>query len=160
MEQQRQFNEINVNTRRRMYEDRIKIFNDQFNHSKNSSSSQRSSLESSKSIDVNPPHIYQAPLSAKAYESMTNITPKNSLTPIKGANSREKMPSKPRIPIIRDKSAPNTSHLDSSLSRRTTTVGQVQSDVDKAKLKSSEDRYKRNLKKRGGKKTTLVEAYV
>ncbi|CAF4940077.1 unnamed protein product, partial [Rotaria magnacalcarata] len=54
---------------------------------------------------------------------------------------KEKTLSRPRLPIIRDKSAPNAPYLNPSLSRRTTASGQSRSDIENAKLKFYEDRY-------------------
>jgi hypothetical protein len=50
---------------------------------------------------------------------------------------------KPRIPIIRDKSAPNSTGL-----RRTTMIGQSEIALEKTKLKSFEDKYRKTIKKR------------
>jgi regulating synaptic membrane exocytosis protein 2 len=146
-QQQRSFNENNLNEKRQMYEDRIQIFNNEAKRAINpnpSSASQRTSFQSSKSIDTDSPHLHQIPLSTKNYESMTNLTPKMP------ANSglKEKTLSRPKIPIIRDKSAPNTPYLNPALSRRTTSAGQHRVDLEKAKLKSFEEKYRKNTKKR------------
>jgi hypothetical protein len=50
---------------------------------------------------------------------------------------------KARIPIIRDKSAPN-----STVSRRTTMIEQSETDIEKPKLKNFEDKYRKTIKKR------------
>jgi len=50
---------------------------------------------------------------------------------------------KPRIPIIRDKSVPNSTGL-----RRTTMIGQSEIALEKTKLKSFEDKYRKTIKKR------------
>jgi hypothetical protein len=147
-QQQRSLNETNLNEKRQMYEDRIQIFNNEVNRSINpnpSSPSQRSSFQSSKSIDIDSPHLDQIPLSTKPYESMTNLRQKIPLN----SGLKEKTLSRPRIPIIRDKSAPNTPYLNPVLSRRTTSAGQHRIDLEKTKLKSFEEKYRKNLKKRG-----------
>ncbi len=148
MQQQRSFNETNLNEKRQMYEDRIQIFNNESNRAINpnpSSSSQRSSFQSSKSIDTDSSHLYQTSLPTKSYESMTNLTHKLPVNP----GLKEKTLSRPKIPIIRDKSAPNTPYLNPVLSRRTTSAGQHRIDIEKTKIKSVEDKYRKSLKKRG-----------
>ena len=144
MQQQRTLNE--TNEKRLMYEDRIQIFSNEANQIP-PASFQRS-FQSSKSIDTDSPHLHQVPLATKAYESMTNLTQKvPSMTT--NSNLKEKTLSRPRIPIIRDKSAPNTPFLNPVLSRRTTSAGQHRIDIEKAKVKSFEEKYRKNLKKRG-----------
>jgi hypothetical protein len=76
---------------------------------------------------------------------MTNLRQKIPLN----SGLKEKTLSRPRIPIIRDKSAPNTPYLNPVLSRRTTSAGQHRIDLEKTKLKSFEEKYRKNLKKRG-----------
>jgi hypothetical protein len=49
---------------------------------------------------------------------------------------------KPRIPIIRDKSVPN-----STITRRTTMIGQSEINLDKTKLKSFDDKHRKTIKK-------------
>jgi hypothetical protein len=145
---QRSLNETNLNEKRQMYENRIKIFHNESNRTINpnpSSTSQRSSFQSSKSIDTDSPHIYQTSLPTKAYESMTNLTQKIPLN----SGLKEKTLSRPRIPIIREKNVPNTPYLNPALSRRTTSAGQHRIDLEKTKLKSFEEKYRKNLKKRG-----------
>lgn len=148
-QQQRSLNETNINEKRQMYENRIQIFNNEGNRTINpmqSSTSQRSSFQSSKSIDTDSPHHHQPPLSTKTYESMTNLTTKKIPS---SSGLKEKTLSRPKIPIIRDKSAPNTPYLNPTLSRRTTSAGQHRIDMEKTKLKSFEEKYRKNLKKRG-----------
>ncbi|CAF0942842.1 unnamed protein product [Rotaria sp. Silwood1] len=162
-QQQRTLNETNINEKRQMYEDRIQIFNNESNRPINkisTISSQRSSFQSSKSIDTDSPHIHQTSISIKPYDSMTNLTEKPSsttttTTTINSGLLKEKTPSRPRIPIIRDKSAPNPPYLNPSLTRRTTTTtsGQSRLDMEKAKLKSFEERYRKNIKKRDSSET-------
>lgn len=156
-QQQRAFNETNLNEKRLMYEDRIQIFNNEANYPKSqmpSISSQRSSFQSSKSIDNDSPHIHQTTMSSKPYESMTNLVHKplpttTTISTINSNLSKAKATSKPKIPIIRDKSAPNAPYLNPSLTRRTTTTAQSRTDSEKTKLKSFEERYRKNMKKRG-----------
>ncbi|CAF2677501.1 unnamed protein product, partial [Rotaria sp. Silwood2] len=161
-QQQRTLNETNLNEKRLMYEDRIQIFNNEANRPISkipSISSQRTSFQSSKSIDTDSPNIHQTSILPKPYDSMTNLTEKPSsvisstttkatTTTTNSGLLKEKTPSRPRIPIIRDKSAPNAPYLNPSLSRRTTTAGQARMDIEKSKLKSFEERYKKNIKKR------------
>jgi hypothetical protein len=147
-QRQRSFNENNLNEKRQMYEDRIQIFNNEAKRSINpnpSSVSQRTSFQSSKSIDTDAPHLHKTPLSTKNFESMTNLTPKMPVN----SGLKEKTLSRPKIPIIRDKSAPNTPYLNPVLSRRTTSAGQHRVDIEKTKLKSFEEKYRKSLKKRG-----------
>ena len=139
--------------KRQMYEDRIQIFNNEAHRptivSHPSVSSQRLSFQSSKSIDAaDSPHSHPTPLSTKTYESMSNLTQKNIAASMP-SGLKEKTLSRPRIPMIREKSAPNTPHLNPSLSRRTTTAGQHRVEVDKTKAKSLEDKYRKTVKKRG-----------
>ncbi|CAF3463069.1 unnamed protein product [Rotaria socialis] len=162
-QQQRLFNETNSNEKRQMYEDRIQIFNKEVNHPKPqipSITTQRSSFQTSKSIDTDAPHIHQTPILNKPYESMTNLaqhkpsptTAKTSATTAASTmNSgllKEKTLSRPRIPIMRDKSAPNAPYLNPSLSRRTTATVQSRPDIENAKSRSYEDRYKKSMKKK------------
>lgn len=79
---------------------------------------------------------------------MSNLTQKNIAASMP-SGLKEKTLSRPRIPIIRDKSAPNTPFLNPSLSRRTTTAGQHRVEVDKTKVKSLEEKYRKTVKKRG-----------
>lgn len=154
MEQQRSLNDTNLNEKQQMYQDRIQIFNNETNRTINpipTSTSQRSSFQSSKSIDTDSPHIRQTPLSTKTYESMTNLTEKIPLN----AGLKEKTTSRPRIPIIRDKSVPTAPYLNPVLSRRTTSAGQQRVDIEKTKLRSFEEKYRKNLKKRGLKSKFL-----
>lgn len=141
--QQQQRNENNLNEKRQMYEDRIQIFNNEINRN----SLPRSTFQSSKSIDTESPHVYQSTLPTKNYESMSNLTQKQ--LPM-NAGLKEKTLSKPRIPIIRDKSAPNapTPYLNPVLSRRTTSAGQNRVDMEKTKMKSLEEKYRKTFKKR------------
>ncbi|CAF4144395.1 unnamed protein product, partial [Rotaria magnacalcarata] len=168
-QQQRSFNETNSNEKRQMYEDRIQIFNNEVNHPKPQIPSiitQRSSFQTSKSIDTDAPHIHQTPILNKPYESMTNLAEHkpSSTTATTSATAaatstmnsgllKEKTLSRPRLPIIRDKSAPNAPYLNPSLSRRTTASGQSRSDIENAKLKFYEDRYKKPMKKRDSSET-------
>ncbi|CAF2510404.1 unnamed protein product [Rotaria sp. Silwood2] len=165
-QQQRTLNETNLNEKRLMYEDRIQIFNNEANRPISkipSISSQRTSFQSSKSIDTDSPNIHQTSILTKPYDSMTNLTEKPSsvisstitkaTTTTNSGLLKEKTPSRPRIPIIRDKSAPNAPYLNPSLSRRTTTAGQARMDIEKSKLKSFEERYKKNIKKRESSET-------
>ncbi|CAF3862045.1 unnamed protein product [Rotaria sp. Silwood2] len=166
-QQQRTLNETNLNEKRLMYEDRIQIFNNEANRPISkipSISSQRTSFQSSKSIDTDSPNIHQTSILPKPYDSMTNLTEKPSsvisstttkatTTTTNSGLLKEKTPSRPRIPIIRDKSAPNAPYLNPSLSRRTTTAGQARMDIEKSKLKSFEERYKKNIKKRESSET-------
>lgn len=146
-QQQQQRNENNLNEKRQMYEDRIQIFNNEINRNP-TLTSQRSSFQTSKSIDTDSPHVYQTPLTTKTYESMTNLAHK--YTPL-NSGLKEKTLSKPRIPIIRDKSVPSAPvpYLNSALSRRTTSAGQHRIDMDKTRLKSFEEKYRKNFRKRG-----------
>jgi hypothetical protein len=80
---------------------------------------------------------------------MTNLAQKTKSTTITSSGLKEKTLSRPRLPIIRDKSAPNAPHLNPSLSRRTTAAGQQRIDLEKSKLKSFEEKYGKNIKKRG-----------
>ena len=150
-QRQRSFNENNLNEKRQMYEDRIQIFNNEAKRAitpNPSSVTQRTSFQSSKSIDTDSPHLHQTPLSTKAYESMTNLAPKA----LPNSGLKEKTLSRPKIPIIRDKGVPNTPnapYLNPALSRRTTSAGQHRAELEKAKLKSFEEKYRKNLKKRG-----------
>ncbi|CAF1216277.1 unnamed protein product [Rotaria sordida] len=162
-QQQRTLNETNLNEKRQMYEDRIQIFNNEINHPINKISSipsQRSSFQSSKSIDTDSPQLHPTSILSKPYDSMTNLVQKPSsiistipTTLINSGLLKEKTSSRPRIPIIRDKSAPNPPYLNPSLSRRTTTAGQYRMDIEKSKLKSFEERYKKNIKKRESSET-------
>lgn len=149
MQQQRSLNDTNLNEKQQMYEDRIQIFNNNdSNRTINPSpslTSQRTSFQTSKSIDTDSPHIHQPSLPTKTYESMTNLTQKIPLN----SGLKEKTNSRPRIPIIRDKSAPNAPYLNPVLSRRTTSAGQQRADMEKTKLRSFEEKYRKNLKKRG-----------
>ncbi len=145
-QQQRTLNETNLSEKRQMYEDRIQKFNNETNQLP-SSSAQRSSFQSSKSIDIDSPHLHQIPLSTKTYESMTNLVQKTKPIPTTSSGLKEKTLSRPRLPIIRDKSAPNAPYLNPSLSRRTT--GQQRIDLEKSKVKSFEEKYGKNIKKRG-----------
>jgi hypothetical protein len=149
-QQQRSLNETNQNEKRQMYEDRIQIF--EVNRPTipiPSSSSQRSSFQSSKSIDTDSPHLHQVPLATKNYESMTNLTQKTPSIITAHSNLKEKTLSRPRIPIIRDKSAPNTPYLNPTISKRTPAAGQHRVDMEKTKVKSFEEKYKKHTKKRG-----------
>jgi len=69
-------------------------------------------------------------------KSMVNLSSTKGSSTI---NLKEKA----RIPIIRDKSAPN-----STVSRRTTMIGQSGIDIEKTKLKNFEDKYRKTIKKR------------
>lgn len=146
-QQQRSFNENNLNERRQMYEDRIQIFNNEATrvNPPTSSNSQRGSFQTSKSIDTDAPHLHPSPLPSKAYESMSNLAQKTSST----SNLKEKTPSRPKIPIIRDKSAPTAPHLNPALSRRITSAGQHRLNMEKAQVKSFEGKYQKNHRKRG-----------
>ena len=147
-QQQRSFNENTLNEKRQMYEDRIQIFNNEATRVNPSpSNSQRGSFQSSKSIDTDSPHLHPTPLPSKAYESMTNLAHKTSST----SNLKEKTLSRPKMPIIRDKSAPQAPHLNPALSRRTTSAGQHRADLERSKLKSFEEKYRKNQRKRGEK---------
>ncbi|CAF1657069.1 unnamed protein product, partial [Adineta ricciae] len=148
MQQQRSLNETNLNEKRQMYEDRIQIFNNEA-HQLPPTATQRSSFQTSKSIDTDSPHLHQTPLVTKPYESMTNLAQKTpSSTAIENSGLKEKTASRPRIPIIRDKSVPNTPYLNPALTRRTTSAGQNRVDLEKSKLKSFEEKYRRNPKRR------------
>lgn len=146
--QQQQRNENNLNEKRQMYEDRIQIFNNEINRN----ASARSNFQSSKSIDTESSHVYQPQLPTKSYESMSNLVQKQQ--PL-NAGLKEKTLTKPRIPIIRDKSAPNTStpYLNPVLSRRTTSAGQHRVDIEKTKVKSFEEKYRKNFRKRESSET-------
>jgi hypothetical protein len=150
-QQQRSLNDT-AQEKRLMYEDRIQIFNSEANRP----TPQRGSFQSSKSIDTDSPHLYQTPITTKAYESMTDLAHK--LPGVK-PGLKEKTLSRPRIPMIRDKSVPNTPYLNPSLSRRTTTAGQHRIELDKAKLKSFEEKYKKNVNKRGKKSKSFFISY-
>ncbi|UJR09234.1 hypothetical protein I4U23_013480 [Adineta vaga] len=148
MQQQRSLNETNINEKRQMYEDRIQIFNNEAMQLP-STTTQRSSFQTSKSIDIDSPHLHQIPLVTKPYESMTNLAQKTpSSTIISSSGLKEKSSSRPRIPIIRDKSVPNTPYLNPVLTRRTTSAGQNRADLEKSKLKSFEEKYRKNIKRR------------
>ncbi|CAF1429769.1 unnamed protein product [Adineta steineri] len=148
-QQQRTLNETNQYEKRQMYEDRIQIFNNEVNQIPIPSNNQRSTFQSSKSIDTDSPHLHQTPLITKPYESMTNLTQKTlPHTTMINSGLKEKTLSRPRIPIIRDKSAPNTSYLNPISTRRTTSAGQHRIDLGKTKLKSFEEKYQKNLRKR------------
>lgn len=71
-----------------------------------------------------------------ARKSMVNLSSAKGLSTI---NLKEKA----RIPIIRDKSAPN-----STVARRTTMIEQSGIDIEKTKLKNFEDKYRKTIKKR------------
>lgn len=146
-QQQRSFNENTLNEKRQMYEDRIQIFNNEATRvNPSSSNSQRGSFQSSKSIDTDSPHLHPNPLPSKAYESMNNLAQKTSST----SNLKEKTPSRPKMPIIRDKSAPQAPHLNPALSRRTTSAGQQRADLERSKLKSFEEKYRKNNQRKRG----------
>lgn len=154
--QQRSFNESNFIEKRQMYEDRMQKFNSEGNHPNVNPPaaplSQRGSFQTSKSIDAESSYVHGPSFSTKPYESMTNLTQKTaSTTAISTTNSglKEKTLSRPRIPIIRDKSAPNAPYLNPQLTRRTTSNAQARVDLEKAKLKSFEERYKKSMRKRG-----------
>lgn len=68
-----------------------------------------------------------------------NNTPRKSMVNLSAGYLKEK----PRIPIIRDKSVPN-----SDLPRRTTMAAQTGIDLGKTKLKSLEEKYRKAIKKR------------
>ena len=152
-QQQRSLNETNLNEKRQMYEERIQIFNNEANRPTvqlPTLSSQRSSFQSSKSIDTDSPHLHQTPLSTKTYESMTNLTQKTPSNITTHSNLKEKTLSRPRIPIIRDKSAPNTPYLNPAVSKPITSTRQHRVDmIEKAKMKSFEEKYKKPMRKRG-----------
>ena len=148
-QQQRSFNENSLNEKRQMYEDRIQIFNNEATRvnpsSSSTSNSQRGSFQTSKSIDTDAPHLHPTPLPSKAYESMSNLAQKTSST----SNLKEKTPSRPKMPIIRDKSAPTAPHLNPAPTRRITSAGQHRIDMEKGKVKSFEEKYRKNHRKRG-----------
>lgn len=131
--------------KQKMYEDRMKIFNDEAHRStKSPFPPQRASFQSSKSIDGDSSKVESIPISSKPYESMTNLCQK----PV--SNLKEKSCSKPKIPMIREKSAPSsTPYLNPSLTRRTTTAGQHRNEIEKAKIKTLEEKYKKSIRKRG-----------
>ncbi|CAF1114513.1 unnamed protein product [Rotaria magnacalcarata] len=82
-----------------------------------------------------------SPIDTSSRKSMTNLsnlssTSKTSLT--------TKIKDKSRIPIIRDRSAPNPT----TLTRRVTIVGEDGVNTEKSRLKPLEDRYRRAITKR------------
>lgn len=77
-------------------------------------------------------------------QSRTINQPRNSMInlPTSKNSSMVNLKDKPRIPMIREKSAPNTSS-----SRRTTMVPQSDMNLGKTKLKSLEEKYRKTIRK-------------
>jgi hypothetical protein len=92
--------------------------------------------------------IFNNEINRPTFPSMNNLNEKTvSISPL---TSKDKSSSRPKIPIIREKNAPNTTpFLNPALTRRTTTAGQHRIEMEKAKLKSFEDKYRKSVKKRG-----------
>jgi len=82
---------------------------------------------------------------AKMKESCYNTSPRKSMVNLSSLKNSSviNLKDKPRIPMIRDKSAPP----NSILTRRTTMAGQNEMNLGKIKLKSLEDKYRKTIKK-------------
>jgi hypothetical protein len=82
---------------------------------------------------------------AKMKESCYNTSPRKSMVNLSSLknSSMVNLKDKPRIPMIRDKSAPP----NSILTRRTTMAGQNEMNLGKIKLKSLEEKYRKTIKK-------------
>jgi hypothetical protein len=115
-------------------------------------------FQSSKSIDTDSSPHQSMPLATKVYESMSNLTQmaRPSLYANKSYASNDKSLSRPRMPMIRDKSAPSTSHLDPSMSQRTATAAASQNrlDMNRPKLSSVNNHRCRGRVKIRGKLST------
>jgi hypothetical protein len=90
------------------------------------------------------------------HDDRSDVYDKNSGTSMVNLSSRRlssaiNIKDKPRIPMIRDKSAPNPGEnkFHSIIPKRTMATGQNKVDLEKTKIKSFEEKSRKTMKKRG-----------